>query len=164
MHTFYISLGSNMGDPHAMLEKALAALNSHPGLSITRTSSVYLTEPQGYKDQPWFCNQAAAGQCDMDADELLCLLLVTENSLGRIRQENQHFGPRSIDLDLLLFDDQTMNTAQLTLPHPRMTERAFVLIPLLELEPQLKLPGGRPVSEVLASLTYRLDGNRIFQS
>ena len=164
MHKFYISLGSNMGDSSAMLEEALSALNSHPELSLQRVSSRYSTEPQGYREQPWFCNQAAMGECGMDAEELLCLLLITENSLGRERDPNLHFGPRRIDIDLLLFDDLVMQTPRLTLPHPRMAERAFVLVPLLELDPLLKMPDGRPLSSILASLTYRQEGNRIYQN
>ncbi len=163
MHRFYISLGSNIGDSKAMLEKAFSALESHPGIMIDQKSSVYSTEPQGYKNQPWFCNQAAAGECDMDAEELLCLLLLTENSMGRERRPDLHFGPRSIDIDLLLFDDITLETPHLILPHPRMAERAFVLIPLLELDPMLKMPDGTPLSALLDSLTYRLEGNKIYQ-
>ncbi len=163
MHRFYISLGSNIGDSAAMLEKAFSALESHPGIRIDKRSSLYSTEPQGYKDQPWFYNRAASGECDMEAEELLCLLLLTENSLGRDRRPDLHFGPRSIDIDLLLFDDATFDTPHLIIPHPRMAERAFVLIPLLELDPLLKMPDGTPLSDLLGALTYRQEGNKIYQ-
>lgn len=152
----YISLGSNLSDkgrdPAHNLTLAVAELAA-AGLVPMALSQVYRTEPQGYTDQPWFSNQVAALDCpkSMTPEALLDLLLTIERKLGRVRSTdpNLRFGPRVIDLDILLFGEEQRQDAALTLPHPRMHERAFVLVPLLEIAPDLRLPGGRFVKEYL---------------
>lgn len=152
----YISLGSNLSakgfSPAHNLELAVAELTA-AGLAPVALSQVYRTEPQGYADQPWFSNQVAALDCpeSMTPDALLELLLAIERKMGRVRSLNPalRFGPRVIDLDILLFGDERRDSEILTLPHPRMHERAFVLVPLLELAPALLLPCGRSAQECL---------------
>ncbi|MBO4793202.1 MAG: 2-amino-4-hydroxy-6-hydroxymethyldihydropteridine diphosphokinase [Desulfovibrionaceae bacterium] len=162
----FVSLGSNMGEAERHLEAARQALLSR-GLEILAESSIYLTEPQGYRSQPWFCNQVlqlGAGP-EWTPERLLDLLLEEEARLGRVRSQDPEyrFGPRVIDMDLLLFGASVVQTARLWLPHPRLAERAFVLVPLAEIAPDLVLPDGRSVQELLRCLAYRVEGRRIFQ-
>ena len=161
----YVGLGSNLGDGPALLAAAREALAALPGVSLSRASSLYLTEPQGVRDQPFFTNQALELACgpDMRAGALLEALMATEQTLGRVRQGAVRFGPRTVDLDLLLFGNEVMNSERLTLPHPRMLERAFVLVPLAEIAPDLMLPQGMSVAEALGLLRYRRQGNVICQ-
>ena len=161
----YVGLGSNLGDGPALLAAAREALAALPGVSLSRASSLYLTEPQGVRDQPFFTNQALELACgpDMRAGALLEALLATEQTLGRVRRGAVRFGPRTVDLDLLLFGNEVMNSERLTLPHPRMLERAFVLVPLAEIAPDLMLPQGMSVAEALGRLRYRRQGNVICQ-
>ena len=163
--TAYVGLGSNLGDGPALLAAAREALAALPGVSLSRASSLYLTEPQGVRDQPFFTNQALELACgpDMRAGALLEALMATEQTLGRVRQGAVRFGPRTVDLDLLLFGNEVMNSERLTLPHPRMLERAFVLVPLAEIAPDLMLPQGMSVAEALGLLRYRRQGNVICQ-
>ena len=146
-----------------------------PGVKVRAASNVYFTEPQGFKDQPWFANQVLALDCDPETDplDLLLRLLSLETAMGRVRPDGdrdgageapwERFSPRIIDLDLLLFGDLVLGARPLTLPHPRMHERAFVLVPLLELDPDVVIPGKGPASRALAGLTYRREGERLFQ-
>lgn len=162
----YVCLGSNMGDAKAHLARARAELDAVPGVRVTAASSLYSTEPQGRKDQPWFLNQVVRLDCpdDMSAVSLLDAMLEKESAMGRVRVEGDHFGPRVIDMDLLLFGNETQHLGDhLILPHPRMTERAFVLIPLLEIAPDLVMPDGRSVKSLLEKLPCRLEGSSIFQ-
>ena len=161
----YVGLGSNLGDGPALLAAAREALAALPGVSLSRASSLYLTEPQGVRDQPFFTNQALELACgpDMRAGALLEARMATEQTLGRVRQGAVRFGPRTVDLDLLLFGNEVMNSERLTLPHPRMLERAFVLVPLAEIAPDLMLPQGMSVAEALGLLRYRRQGNVICQ-
>ena len=115
------------------------------------TSRLRWTEPWGYPDQAPFLNGACALETTLRPDELLGVLLDVERSLGR-RRDGPRFGPRAIDLDLLLYGDETVALPDLTVPHPRLAERAFALEPLLDLDPDLELPDGRRVSELLAGL------------
>ena len=143
---------------------ARAAVTALPGVGVAAMSSVYRTEPQGRKDQPWFANQVLALDCDgMTADALLDALLRIETELGRVRDPADRFGPRVIDLDLLLFGDEVRTAPCLTLPHPRMIERAFVLVPLCEIAPDLILPSGRSVKDLARALPHSVEGDRIFQ-
>lgn len=164
-HLAYVSMGSNMGTAEDHLRNARAELNAHPDFKIAAVSSIYSTEPQGYKDQPWFMNQVVMLNCAESAtpESLLAFLLDTEKKLGRVRDKNNRFGPRCIDLDLLLFDDLTRYSQELALPHPRMAERAFVLVPLVELQPAIRLPDGRRAADILKNLDFRLDHGKIFQ-
>ncbi|MEZ0575028.1 2-amino-4-hydroxy-6-hydroxymethyldihydropteridine diphosphokinase [Halodesulfovibrio aestuarii] len=156
-------LGSNMGDTDANLANAIAAIDSLEGVSVSETSSIFRTEPQEKKDQSWFANQVVSVICSeyVTAYDLLNNLLKIENTLGRVRDER--FGPRVIDLDVLLFGNNVIESEDLIVPHPRMTERAFVLVPLQEIAPQLQFPDGRGLEDVLANLEYRVDADQIWQ-
>ncbi|MBW7477433.1 2-amino-4-hydroxy-6-hydroxymethyldihydropteridine diphosphokinase [Paenibacillus oenotherae] len=124
----YIALGSNVGERERMLKEALIHLEQHPDIEVIRVSGIYETDPVGYTDQPAFLNMAAAIRTTLEPLELLRAMLGIENQLGRTR--DIRWGPRTIDLDLLLMDGTVMDAEELTLPHPRMMERAFVLVPL----------------------------------
>lgn len=162
--TAYISLGSNSGEPARMLTDAARRLAALPGVTVTAASSVYSTEPQGYADQPWFLNQVL--RLELDASwrpaTLVESLLEVEAAMGRVRDPELRFGPRVIDLDLLLFGDERCAEPACTVPHPRLTQRAFVLVPLLEVAPGLKVDGAS-LAGVLERLPFRLCGNKIFQ-
>lgn len=161
----YISLGGNQGGETERFALALKRMGEWPGVSVLAVSSLYRTQPQGDADQPWFMNQAASLACDsgITAEMFLDALLRLEENLGRVRDAARRFGPRIIDLDLLLFGDIVWSGDQLCVPHPRMTERAFVLAPLLEISPSLCLPGGGPLAVCLEKLRYRIVERTIFQ-
>lgn len=171
----YLGLGSNLGDPVANLAAARERLARVPGLTVEAASPLYRTEPQGVRDQPWFANQVLQVLYNgPGALDLLAALLDIEKGMGRVRAEKSgagecgacdapRFGPRTLDLDLLLFGNETRNAEPLILPHPRMRERAFVLVPLADLAPDLVFPDGEPLPACLARLAYRLDGDRIYQ-
>lgn len=127
----YIALGSNMGNAAENLNKAVWALSTVPGIKVTAVSKVYETEPVGYKNQDNFLNAVIRVESELSPETLLGACLGIEAGMGRIRKIKN--GPRVIDLDLLLYEDATVNTAELILPHPRMEERAFVLSPLLDI-------------------------------
>jgi 2-amino-4-hydroxy-6-hydroxymethyldihydropteridine diphosphokinase len=147
----YVGLGANLGDPEAAIRRAVELLDARPGVRVLATSSLRWTEPWGYADQPRFLNGACALETTLAPEELLAVLLDVEQVLGRQR-DGPRYGPRAIDLDLLLYGDETVALPHLTVPHPRLAERAFALEPLLELDPDLALPDGRRVSELLAGL------------
>src|SRR5690242_16631519 len=133
--TAYIGLGSNLGDRRDSLERAVSALRQTPGVRVVRVSSFYETEPVGGPPgQPMFLNAAAELATDLGPEALLQVLLDVEQALGRVRSE--HWGPRTIDLDSLLYGDLALSGPRLTVPHPRMHERRFVLQPLAEIAPQ----------------------------
>ena len=162
----FVCLGSNMGDAQAHLAGAREEISTMPGVSVSAVSSLYRTEPQGRKDQPWFLNQVIRLDCDDDvtADALLDFLLESERAMGRVRDAADHFGPRVIDMDLLLFgNERRSGDEHLILPHPRMAQRAFVLVPLLEIAPELVMPDGKCVKSLLEKLSWRLEGSAIFQ-
>lgn len=128
MKLAYVALGANLGDRERSLAEALRRLNEMPGIRVERVSGVYETDPVGYTDQPIFLNMAAALFTSLPPLELLRALLALELEMGRVREFR--WGPRVIDLDLLSYEGETFETDELTLPHPRMGERAFVLAPL----------------------------------
>lgn len=130
----YIGIGSNIGQREHWLEQAVMSLDEHPAIEVTRCSSVYETEPIGYVDQPDFLNMVVEIATELEPYELLQACMDMERKLGRERRV--HWGPRTIDLDVLLFGDRRMSSEELTLPHPRMDERLFVLIPLMEIMSQ----------------------------
>nr|WP_308639921.1 2-amino-4-hydroxy-6-hydroxymethyldihydropteridine diphosphokinase [Paenibacillus silvisoli] len=129
----YIALGANLGDREQQLMAALRLLDDHPAITVVRASSLYETAPVGYTDQPAFLNMAAALRTSLEPLELLRTMLAMEQQLGRKR--DIRWGPRTIDLDMLLYDGVTLSEEELTLPHPRMMERAFVLVPLADVLP-----------------------------
>lgn len=145
----YISLGSNMGNKIDNLQRAILELQNQK-IQVTKVSSVYRTAPMGYTDQDWFLNAVVELEVDIEAPQLLRTLLAVENKLGRVR--TIHWGPRVIDLDLLLYQDEVIKETEIEVPHPRLTERAFVLVPLLEINPDLKLPSGALLKDFLAKI------------
>jgi len=157
----YVGLGANLGDPRAQLEAALGALASHPGVELRAVSSAYESDPVGpVGDQPAFLNAVALVGTTLAPGALLRALLEIEDALGRTRIVR--FGPRTCDLDLLLYGRTVLDEPDLVLPHPRLAERRFVLEPLAELAPELELPDGRRVADLLATVAdqgvRRLDG------
>ena len=161
----YVGLGSNLGDGPVQLAAARKAVSALAGVRLTAASSLHRTEPQGFRDQPFFTNQVLELACARTVSplSLLDMMLAVENSLGRIRKNGVRFGPRTLDLDLLLFGNEVMVSERLTLPHPRLLERAFVLVPLAELAPDRILPQGLSVSAALGRLRYRRQGDIIYQ-
>ncbi|HET9673862.1 MAG TPA: 2-amino-4-hydroxy-6-hydroxymethyldihydropteridine diphosphokinase [Gaiellaceae bacterium] len=151
MQLAYIGVGANLGDREATMRAALAALDAAPGVRVVAVSSFVETEPVGYLDQPRFLNAAAAVETDLDARGLLDALLAVERELGRTR-DGPRYGPRTIDLDLLLFGDERLDEPGLTVPHPRLHERQFVLDPLAELDPDLAVPGVGPLESLRRNL------------
>jgi 2-amino-4-hydroxy-6-hydroxymethyldihydropteridine diphosphokinase len=147
----YVGLGGNLGRREANLESALALLRREPDIEVVAVSSVRETEPVGLVDQPRFLNAAAAVETDLPPRGLLDRLLTVERALGRTR-EGPRFGPRTIDLDLLLYGDAVVSEPGLDVPHPRLHERRFALEPLAELDPGLVVPGRGRVSALLAEL------------
>ena len=143
----YVALGSNLGDREATIAAALARLDEPP-LSLVNVSTIRETDPVGVLDQPRFLNAVAAVETDLGARELLDRLLEIERDLGRDRTREQRWGPRVIDLDLILYGNETIDEPGLTVPHPRLAERRFVLEPLMELDPALRLPDGRAVRDL----------------
>lgn len=137
-HHAYLGLGSNIDNRIAYIRAALNALDQHEEIKIIKQSSIYETDPVGYEDQGLFLNMVVQIETNLQPEKLLDVCLSIETSLGRKREKR--WGPRSIDIDLLLFDQQIIHTEKLTVPHPRMCERGFVTIPLLEIEQNIKLP------------------------
>ena len=131
---------------------ALELLAAEDGVELVAVSSLRETDPVGYEDQPRFLNGAAELQTSLSARELLERLLAVERRLGRIRGDGPRFGPRTIDLDLLLYGDELIDEPGLQIPHPRLHERRFALEPLAELDPALEVPGRGPVQALLAGL------------
>jgi 2-amino-4-hydroxy-6-hydroxymethyldihydropteridine diphosphokinase len=133
----FLGLGSNVGEREATLERALTLLGER-GFNVKRRSSLYLTEPVGGPPQDWYLNMVAEGACALAPEELLSVCLDVERDLGRTR--DVRWGPRTIDIDLLLYGEERRATAALALPHPRLHERQFVLVPLAEIAPGLRHP------------------------
>jgi 2-amino-4-hydroxy-6-hydroxymethyldihydropteridine diphosphokinase len=150
LKTVYIGLGSNLGDRVENLRTARARIETS-GVRIRRGSSLYETEPRGLIDQPWFLNQVIEAETTLFPRQLLARLLRIEREMGRVRITPN--GPRTIDLDILLFGNAVVHAAGLEIPHPRMGERRFVLEPLAELAPDVRVPRGRrTVRELLAEV------------
>jgi len=148
----FVGLGSNLGDSPGLIAAALELLGSEDGIEVVAVSTLRETDPVGYEDQPRFLNGAAELETELQPRDLLDRLLEIEQKLGRIRGAGPRFGPRTIDLDLLLVDGLILAEPGLTLPHPRLQERRFVLEPLAELDPALEIPGRGPVRALLAGL------------
>ena len=137
--TAYLGLGGNLGDPVAAMAHALGMIDARADCSVRAVSRLYRTPPWGKTDQSWFYNSAAAVETSLGPHDLLDLCLEIERQMKRVRQER--WGPRTIDLDLLVYRDLTLADERLTIPHPRMKERAFVLMPLADLTPALQVEG-----------------------
>lgn len=134
-NTVYLALGTNQGDRLNYLQKAIKMLVNHPDISVIDHSSIYETEPVGYTEQPKFLNMVLHLHTSLNAFELLDFTQKTEGGLGRKREIR--WGPRTIDLDILLYNDENIESERLIVPHPRMFERAFVMVPLLEINNDL---------------------------
>jgi len=147
----YIGLGANLGDRAAMLHAALEQLAAEPDVKVVSVSSFRETDPVGIVEQPRFVNAAAAVETSLSARELLDRLLGIENRLGRTR-DGPRFGPRTIDLDLLVYGDEQIAEPGLRVPHPRLHERLFALEPLAELDPRLVVPGRGALPDLIAGL------------
>ena len=150
MAVVYLGLGSNLGDRTQYLVRACAILHQHPAIGVQAVSSLYQTAPVGVTDQPWFLNAVARLQTSLSPQSLLNVTQATERRLGRTM--TFRWGPRVIDLDILLYDTLQLCTPFLTIPHAALRERAFMLVPLHELAPELQLPTGEPVHELLSAL------------
>lgn len=148
-HTVYLALGSNLGERHKHLADALQYLRR--ALNIEKTSSVYETEPVGYLDQPAFFNLVCKGTTNLSPLALLKFVKDTEVRLGR--QPTFRNGPRIIDIDILLYDDLCVQEEQMAIPHPRMVERAFVLVPLVEIAPYAIEPNSKQTVQALLGAT-----------
>src|SRR5215467_4199285 len=133
----YLGLGSNLGDRESHLRSAIDSLQLR-GLTFKRCASLYWTEPRDVPDQPWFLNTVVEASTDLDPVTLLQECLSVEKSAGRVRDLTK--GPRTLDIDILLCGPQVIQTPELVVPHPRLSERRFVLVPLAELEPELHIP------------------------
>lgn len=150
----YIGLGSNLGDKKENLGRALKILGSTDGVCITRVSSLYQSEPWGFKDQDDFVNQVVEIETELDAFTLLHRLQAIEIDMGR--QRAAKWGPRNIDLDILLYGDEVLQSKELQVPHAHMRERLFVLIPLQEINPEIVFPDdGTSLREVLVRVLVR---------
>lgn len=143
----YLGLGSNLRSPERQLRQALAKLQKLPRTVITVVSSLYRSHPCGVRSQPRYFNMVVALHTSLSAQHLLTQCQRVENSQQRLRKKR--WGARTIDIDLLLYGEQVIHQAGLTVPHPRMLERDFVLVPLLEISPTIKLPTGEPIASRL---------------
>ncbi|PAD37367.1 2-amino-4-hydroxy-6-hydroxymethyldihydropteridine diphosphokinase [Terribacillus sp. 7520-G] len=149
MKKAWIALGSNISPKETYLEQAAQRLKNHPAIRLKQVSTVYETDPVGYEDQDRFLNLVVEVETDLEPLELLRVCQEIEQDLGRER--TIRWGPRTVDLDILLYSTENMNVEELTLPHPRMHERAFVLVPLAEIAPDL-VAKGRQVRDWLAMM------------
>jgi len=147
----YVGLGANLGDREATIRAAVEALATEDGIEVTAVSALRETEPVGVGEQPLFLNGAVALDTTLSARDLLDRLLEIEQRFGRVRVPGEH-GPRTLDLDLLLYGDGAIEEPGLTVPHPRLHERRFVLEPLAELAPGLVVPGRGSVESLLTGV------------
>jgi 2-amino-4-hydroxy-6-hydroxymethyldihydropteridine diphosphokinase len=148
----YIALGANLGDRERTIRAAVAALAAAPGVEVVAVSTLIETDPVGYLDQPRFLNGAAALDTTLQPRDLLDLLLALELRFGRAREGAPPQGPRTLDLDLLVYGTARIEEPGLRIPHPRLHERRFVLEPLAELDPSLEVPGKGEIQTLLAEL------------
>jgi len=144
----YIGIGSNQALPIEQAKQAILALNNINDTKLLACSSLYCSAPMGPQDQPDYINAVAKLATSLSAIDLLDALQAIEQAQGRVRKENR-WGPRTLDLDIILFDNQTINSERLTIPHYGMKQREFVLYPLLEISPDLQLPDGSYLSELI---------------
>ena len=147
----FVGLGSNLGEREATIRAALAALGGDRDITVAAVSALRETDPVGFVEQPRFLNGAVVLETTLDPRLLLERLLAVERAHGRVRG-GRALGPRTLDLDLLVYDDRVIDEPGLTVPHPRLHERRFVLEPLAELDPELVVPGRGRVRDLLAAL------------
>ena len=147
MTVAFVGLGANLGEPEGQVRQALGALDAIPHTRVVKSSSLYRSEPMGHADQPHFVNAVAQLQTGLPAERLLAELHAIETRQGRVRSFAN--APRTLDLDLLLFGDAVIDTPELKVPHPRMHQRAFVLLPLVEIAPEVAIPGRGPAQALL---------------
>jgi 2-amino-4-hydroxy-6-hydroxymethyldihydropteridine diphosphokinase len=156
-----VAIGANLGEPAKTVSNAIQALAEIPATSLAKVSSLYRTAPVGLKNQPDFINAVALLHTTLDPRQLLEELFLIEGRFGRLRSVSN--APRTLDLDLLLHGDGIMTTAELTLPHPRMHQRAFVLVPLLEVAADCRIPGHGQARTLLGNCSdqrvTRIPGN-----
>ena len=150
MSKIYIALGSNLDEPSEQIYKAINSIDAVDDLSVTHISSLYKTKPIGKIDQPDFINAAIEVEGNISPEKLHASLQAIETQAGRIRKELNE--PRTLDLDILLIDDLIMKTKKLTVPHPRMHQRQFVIVPLFEINQKVNIPGIGPINKILKSL------------
>lgn len=147
----YIGIGSNLGDKEENIKQALSLLARDKRLKLIRLAPLYKTEPMGFIDQDWFINTVLEVETHLGPKVLLHLLQDVEDRMGRAR--TIHWGPRMIDLDILWYGGKSVNEPDLIIPHLEMLRRAFVIVPLADLSPDLELPGGKRAAEVAAQLS-----------
>lgn len=150
--TCYIGLGSNLGNPTANLHSAIDQLAAAENLELRGVSRFYASKPMGPQDQPDYVNAVACVQTSLSAHDLLQALFVVERAHGRVRDASLRWGPRTLDLDLLLYGCEVINTPELHVPHPGICERSFVALPLADLVPNLIFPDGRKLRDCLQAL------------
>ena len=148
--TAFVGIGSNLGDREALLSRAIELLSAEGAIEVSGVSQIRETEPVGPVEQGSFLNAAVRVETELAPRELLDRLLAIEQRMGRVRRER--YGPRTIDLDLLLYGNEVVDEPGLTVPHPRLRERRFALEPLSDLDPSLTIPGAGPISALLARL------------
>ena len=159
LQTVFLAFGANLGNPKDQIERGIMALNDH-GVNVIARSPWFETEPVGMDDQSWFLNLVARASTSLDPYQLLAVCQQIENWAGRV--PSVRFGPRHLDIDILLYGDECIESDELTIPHPRMRERRFVLIPLLEIAPDLEDPVlNQPYADVLSRLD---EGKRVLRS
>lgn len=154
MSKIYLSLGTNLGEKKSNIEHALKLLSDK--IKILKISSYYETEPVGYRDQPWFLNIVIEGETNLPPAELIVFTQSIEHEMKRVKTIVN--GPRIIDVDILLYENDKINTENLIIPHPRMKERAFVMIPLSEISPNLVIQG-----EKIRDILNNLEGEKIYK-
>jgi 2-amino-4-hydroxy-6-hydroxymethyldihydropteridine diphosphokinase len=155
MFIVYLGLGSNSGDRVGYIQQALCLLQDRAGIGVLSTSSFYETEPVGDPDQEWFVNAAVALETTLPPAAMLDICQQIEQQLGRQRDPQRRWGPRTIDIDLLFYDQLILQEPHLTLPHPRMHQRAYALVPLLEINPRMVHPVlGKTVEQLHQDLTF----------
>jgi 2-amino-4-hydroxy-6-hydroxymethyldihydropteridine diphosphokinase len=154
----YVGVGSNLGDREETIRRAVGLLQDAEGVDVVSVSTLRETEPWGPVEQPPFLNGALEVETDLGPEALLAVLLGVERALGRVR-EGERWGPRTIDLDVLLYDDVIVDEPGLTVPHPRLHERRFALEPLAELAPEAVVPGRGRVGELLRALQAESDAS-----
>jgi len=159
LQTVFLSFGANLGNPREQIKQGIMSLNDR-GVNVVTRSSWFETEPVGMEDQPWFINMVARALTSLDPYELLAVCQQVEKQVGRVPSER--FGPRHLDIDILLYGDECIESEELTIPHPRMRERQFVLGPLVEIAPELEDP---VINQPYADILSRLDeGKKVLRS